>query len=85
MGRGWSATHEQEPKRRRRSRRQMEGSGDMATHATSSMVLAALMSAAAVDAQCTTPWLVGLGSTGTNGPVADLVRWDPDGAGPLPG
>ena len=56
----------------------------MATHATSSIVLAALMSAAAVEAQCTTPWLAGLGSTGTNGPITDLVRWDPDGTGPLP-
>ena len=49
-----------------------------------SIVVAAFVLAATGAAQCTTPWVPGLGTPGTNGPIADLVRWDPDGAGPLP-
>lgn len=36
-------------------------------------------------AQCTTPWLPGLGAPGfANGYVAACTAWDPDGAGPAP-
>ena len=36
-------------------------------------------------AQCTTPWLPGLGAPGfANGFVSACTQWDPDGAGPAP-
>lgn len=49
---------------------------------TSLAAMAATM--VGLAAQCTNPWLAANGGQGVNGVVHAMLRWDPDGAGPLP-
>ncbi|MBX3464045.1 MAG: hypothetical protein KF830_12805 [Planctomycetes bacterium] len=50
---------------------------------TPAIVVLLAICAAPLAAQCTNPWSPVPGSTGVEGPVADLLVFDPDGAGPL--
>ena len=48
------------------------------------LLFSGLVIGAPLSSQCPAHWLPGAGFQGTDGAIHAAVRWDPDGAGPLP-